>query len=47
MGTTEGGMEVGAEMLLGLAAVTLVLGVCYWLLRERDDRLGRTPRHPA
>jgi uncharacterized membrane protein (DUF373 family) len=25
--------------LLGLAAITLVLGVTYWLLRERDDRL--------
>ena len=26
--------------LLGLAAITLVLGVAYWLLRERDDRLS-------
>jgi uncharacterized membrane protein (DUF373 family) len=26
--------------LLGLAAITLVLGVTYWLLRERDDRLS-------
>jgi uncharacterized membrane protein (DUF373 family) len=25
--------------LFGLAAITLVLGVTYWLLRERDDRL--------
>ena len=25
--------------LLGLAAVTLALGMSYWLLRERDDRL--------
>jgi uncharacterized membrane protein (DUF373 family) len=24
--------------LLGLAAITLVLGVVYWLMRERDDR---------
>jgi uncharacterized membrane protein (DUF373 family) len=24
--------------LLGLAAVTLSLGVVYWLMRERDDR---------
>jgi uncharacterized membrane protein (DUF373 family) len=27
--------------LLGLAAVTLALGITYWLLRERDDRLLR------
>ncbi len=31
--------ETTAEQLLGLAAITLVLGVTYWLLRERDDRL--------
>jgi uncharacterized membrane protein (DUF373 family) len=30
--------------LLGLAAITLVLGVTYWLLRERDDRLERDER---
>jgi uncharacterized membrane protein (DUF373 family) len=30
-------MEVGA--MLGLAAIILVLGMTYWLLRERDDRL--------
>jgi uncharacterized membrane protein (DUF373 family) len=28
--------------LLGLAAVTLALGITYWLLRERDDRRLRT-----
>ena len=32
--------ETTAEQLLGLAAITLVLGVTYWLLRERDDRLS-------
>ena len=32
--------EVSAGELLGLAAITLVLGVTYWLLRERDDRLA-------
>jgi uncharacterized membrane protein (DUF373 family) len=32
--------ELSAGHLLGLAAITLVLGVTYWLLRERDDRLG-------
>ena len=31
--------ETSADQLLGLAAITLVLGVTYWLLRERDDRL--------
>ena len=34
--------ETSAEQLLGLAAITLVLGVTYWLLRERDDRLKAT-----
>lgn len=28
---------VSGEQLLGLAAITLVLGVVYWLMRERDD----------
>lgn len=36
--------EVSAGHLLGLAAITLVLGVTYWLLRERDDRLERGER---
>jgi uncharacterized membrane protein (DUF373 family) len=31
--------QMSGEQLLGLAAITLVLGVTYWLLRERDDRL--------
>jgi len=31
--------ETTANDLLGLAAITLVLGITYWLLRERDDRL--------
>src|SRR5258706_4061244 len=30
--------EVSADQLLGLAAITLVLGVTYWLMRQRDDR---------
>jgi uncharacterized membrane protein (DUF373 family) len=34
--------ETTADQLLGLAAVTLALGVTYWLLRERDDRRLRT-----
>jgi uncharacterized membrane protein (DUF373 family) len=31
----------GAGTIAALAAATLVLGVVYWLLRERDDRLGK------
>jgi uncharacterized membrane protein (DUF373 family) len=31
--------EISANQLLGLAAVTLTLGIIYWLMRERDDRL--------
>lgn len=34
---------VSGEQLLGLAAITLVLGVVYWLMRERDDRAASTP----
>ena len=30
--------EVSPNHMLGLAAITLVLGVSYWLIRERDDR---------
>jgi uncharacterized membrane protein (DUF373 family) len=32
--------DVDASQLLGLAAVTLALGIAYWLMRERNDRLG-------
>jgi hypothetical protein len=32
-------LEMSPGHLLGLAAVTLVLGVSCWLIRERDDRL--------
>ena len=32
--------DVGAGELLAMAAVTLALGIVYWLMRERDD-------HPA
>jgi uncharacterized membrane protein (DUF373 family) len=34
--------KISADVLLALAAVTLVLGVSYWLMRERDDRLLET-----
>jgi len=40
--------ETTLEELLGLAAVTLALGITYWLMRERDNRLpqahGKTQR---
>jgi uncharacterized membrane protein (DUF373 family) len=29
--------EVAAEELIGLAAITLALGVTYWFVRESDD----------
>jgi uncharacterized membrane protein (DUF373 family) len=31
--------SVNAAQLLGLAAITLGLGIAYWLIRERDDRI--------
>jgi uncharacterized membrane protein (DUF373 family) len=31
--------DVDAGQLLALAAITLALGLAYWLMRERDDRL--------
>ena len=34
--------SVNPGQLLGLAAITLVLGAPYWSMRERDDR----PAHP-
>jgi uncharacterized membrane protein (DUF373 family) len=33
--------ETSAETLLALAAITLVLGAAYWLIRERDERPAR------
>ena len=35
--------EVSADQLIGLAAVTLVLGVTYWLMRGRDERATSRP----
>jgi uncharacterized membrane protein (DUF373 family) len=32
--------DVDTSQLLGLAAITLALGIAYWLMRERDDLLG-------
>ena len=34
--------DVDAAQLLALAAVTLALGITYWLMRERDDRSDRS-----
>jgi len=34
--------ETTAESMFGLATITLAIGIVYWLLRERDDRLGQT-----
>jgi uncharacterized membrane protein (DUF373 family) len=31
--------SVNAAQLLGLAAIALGLGIAYWLIRERDDRI--------
>jgi uncharacterized membrane protein (DUF373 family) len=33
--------DMSAEHLLALAAVTLVLGLTYWLIREPDERSAR------
>jgi uncharacterized membrane protein (DUF373 family) len=33
-----------AATIASIAGATLVLGVVYWLLREREDRLGATKR---
>jgi uncharacterized membrane protein (DUF373 family) len=33
--------DVDSGQLLALAAITLALGLAYWLMRERDDRLVR------
>ena len=32
--------EMDAAQLAGLAAVALALGICYWLLRERDPGIA-------
>jgi len=38
--------ETTPNELLGLAAVTLALGITYWLMRERDDRLLQMQAQP-
>jgi uncharacterized membrane protein (DUF373 family) len=39
--------DTNAGELLGLAALTLALGVVYWMMRERDDRVAGVPKMPA
>jgi uncharacterized membrane protein (DUF373 family) len=36
--------DIGAGQLFGLAAITLVLGATYWLIRERDERDARVSK---
>ena len=36
--------DISSGHLLALAAVTLVLGVSYWLIRERDERQAVSKR---
>jgi len=35
--------DTSPGQLLGLAALTLALGLAYWLMRERDDRAANAP----
>ncbi len=39
--------SVDAAQLLGLAAITLGLGIAYWLIRERDDLIEITSSEQA
>src|SRR5882757_9530491 len=39
--------EAPPASVLALAALTLALGITYWLMRERDDRLRAGPRGRA
>jgi len=39
--------EAAPASVFALAALTLALGVTYWLMRERDDRLRAGPRGRA
>lgn len=36
--------EIGADQMVALAAITIALGITYWLMRERDDRLAARAR---
>lgn len=37
--------KTSADVMLGLAAITFVLGITYWLIRERDDHSSLPPAH--
>lgn len=39
--------EASPSKIAALAGAALALGLVYWLLRERDDALSRTPQPPA
>jgi uncharacterized membrane protein (DUF373 family) len=39
--------DTSADEMLGLAAITLSLGIVYWLMRERDDRDRSIPKAPG
>ena len=39
--------QVSPGQMLGLAAITLVLGATYWLMRERDDRVADIREEPS
>jgi uncharacterized membrane protein (DUF373 family) len=39
--------EIGVGATLGLAAIILVLGLAYWLIREQDDRLPGPSQEPS
>jgi uncharacterized membrane protein (DUF373 family) len=38
--------ELSPGQLIGLAAITLGLGITYWLMRERDDRMAARSQAP-
>jgi len=38
--------ETTADEMLGMAAITLALGLTYWLMRERDDRIAKDENSP-
>ncbi len=39
--------EVAPGLLFGLAAMALALGVVYWLMRERDDRIAMNSKRSS
>ncbi|MCU1283480.1 MAG: hypothetical protein JWM53_7026 [bacterium] len=41
------GESPSATVIAAMALAVLALGIVYWLMRERDDRAGDTPRDAA